>query len=201
MSILVSKTGTREGYAENVYGDPLAPVSWDRFDVGETPGWSLTYAYNVLWGRYSDLIRDTEVTPMLASNLTGFDRIFSTLPATILCRRRHYFAKADIIVFHGASNKKENTMWYNGSSYDGAPKFYRHSIINGYQSWEFSAARAPKKIDVAELVRGVQVTAGIKPLRTNCTCNPEILRIGRFGRWDKNVFTHHGYQDVRHAVQ
>jgi hypothetical protein len=201
MFVNISKTGTREGYAENVYGDPLAPVSWDRFEVGSTPAWSLTYAYDKLWRMYSELIQEKNLTPKLVSNLEGYDKIFTTLPATATCMNwRHNFAKAKIIVFHGESKRRENTMWYNGSDFKGAPKWYRHSIINGYQSWEFSEARAPKMVEVRDITAGLRITAGVKPLHTDCTCHPEIVRIGRFGRWDKNVFTHHGYEDVRHAL-
>src|SRR5436853_355407 len=37
----ITKYGTREGYARNVYGDPTADCSWDVIEEGETPAWDL----------------------------------------------------------------------------------------------------------------------------------------------------------------
>jgi hypothetical protein len=200
MTIEVEKTGTREGYAENVYGDPTAPVSWDRFERGPTPGWSLPYVYNRLWDMYADLIVHTHITPELIIQ-PKYDKIFSTLPATAICEDfRHKFDKATIIVFHAPTKREGNTMWYNGSRFDGAPKWYRHSVISGHESWEFARSLAPKRVNVGELIKGLRVDQGIKPLRTTCDCHPNVIRIGRFGKWDKNTFTHHGYMEVRDAL-
>jgi len=201
MEIEVTKTGTREGYAEKVYGDPNVPVSWDRFNGGPTSAWSLRYAYGKLWDLYSDLIQDLPLTPQTVSQIVGYDMIFSTIPATALCLDwRHKFDKVTIMVIHTPTKREGNSMWYNGSIFNGAPKWYRYSCINSYESWEFSKSLAPEVVRTEEIARGLRINQGIKPLRTTCDCHPEIVRLGRFGKWDKNVFTHHGYQEVRDAL-
>ena len=200
LMIEVSKTGTKWGYAENVYGNREAPVSWDKFEPGPTPGWNLKSAYNELWGMYSDRIVHADLTPERVGELQ-YDRIFNTVPARAICLDwTHHFESVKIIVVHGPSTATDNTMWYNGSDYPGAPNWYRHSVINGYESWEFSERRAPLKIPTAELARGLRVSAGIKPISTDCDCHPRVFRLGRFGRWNKNVFTHHAYQEVVDAL-
>jgi hypothetical protein len=200
MMIEVSKTGTKWGYAENVYGDREAPVSWDRFEPGSTPGWDLRVAYLSLWRRYSSLIEDTTLTPESVADLK-YDRIFNTVPANMICLNwAHLFTSTKIVVFHGPTASTENVMWYNGSEFPGAPTWYRYSRINRYTSWEYSERRAPKQVPTDMLIDGLRVTAGIKPISTDCDCHPHVIRLGRFGKWNKNVFTHHAYMEVRNAL-
>jgi len=200
MEIYVTKTGTREGYAENVYGDPSAEVSWDRFDTGPTPGWDLKEAYKLLWAMYSHLIVDEQIKPENVDQIEA-DRIFSTIPANALCLDwQHAFESCKIVVFHRPARDEHNLMWYNGSVTPGMPQWYRYSRINRYESWEFSEDQAPKNLPVEVLARGLRVSNGTKPLRTTCDCHPRVFRLGRFGRWNKNVFTHHSYQEVVDAL-
>src|SRR4051794_36471109 len=56
--IRYAKVGTRAGYATKVYGHPEAPCSWDKFEEGPRPAWSLSDSYEELWSRYGDLIID-----------------------------------------------------------------------------------------------------------------------------------------------
>lgn len=202
MMIEVVKTGTRQGYAEKVYGDPNAEVSWDKFNTGPTPGWDLKLAYAELWERYSDLIEDATFTPETVGKLTReFDRVFTTIPATATCLDwRHNFEKVTIDVVHGPTNNDQNTMWYNGGIFLGAPPWYRYSRIQKYESWEFGEGQIPEQIPTNVLIKNVRVSRGMKPLRTTCNCHPEIVRLGRFGKWDKHAFTHHAYEEVRNAL-
>lgn len=200
MMIEVSKTGTKWGYAESVYGNREAPVSWDKFEPGPTPGWNLKTAYAELWSRYSDLILNTDITPESIAGLK-YDRIFNTIPARAICLDwTHRFDLVKIVVVHGPNPREDNVMWYNGSDFSGSPRWYRYSRINRYESWEFSEQRAPLSLPTAELARGLRVSAGIKPLSTDCDCHPHVVRLGRFGKWNKNVFTHHAYQEVIDAL-
>jgi hypothetical protein len=202
MYIDVHKTGTRQGYAEKVYGDPEAPVSWDIFKEGETPGWDLKAAYAELWERYSDLIEDVQFTPESVSKLSReFDRVFTTIPATATCLDwRHEFKKVTIDVVHGPTGNEQNIMWYNGSIFHDSPAWYRYSRINRYESWEFGDGQIPANIPTEILIKSVRVSRGMKPLTTTCDCHPDIIRLGRFGKWDKHAFTHHAYLEVRNAL-
>jgi len=202
MVIEVLKTGTRQGYAEKVYGDPEAPVSWDKFDIGPTPGWNLKKAYHELWRRYQHLIWDMEFTPeMLADWVKEYGRVFSTIPATATCLNwNHEFRKVTIDVVHGPTEDPTNMMSYNGGMFHGAPPWYRYSRINKYESWEFGEGQIPLTIPTEILIKNVRVSRGMKPISTDCDCHPGVVRLGRFGKWDKHAFTHHAYQEVRDAL-
>ena len=202
MYIEVFKNGTREGYAEKVYNDPAAPVSWDKFVCGKTPGWDLKKAYHKLWGMYSHLIWDTDITPeSVFETIKEYDRVFTTIPATVTCLDwRHEFRRVTIDVVHGPTDNPGNEMWYNGAIFHGAPAWYRYSRINYYESWEFGANQIPLSIPTEILVKNVRVSRGMKPISTTCNCHPEIVRLGRFGKWDKHAFTHHAYEEVRDAL-
>jgi len=200
LEINVKKFGTRAGYAANVYGDPKAEVSWDKFNGGPTPGWDLKRIYDTLWEQYEEDIIDVALSSSYIAKLAAnFDLTFSTIPIQMFCKRpMHTFAKIDIWVVHGPLEGKaaENVMVYNGIIAD-VPDWYRYSLIRGYQSWEFSLKNRTEDLYVTQ---GLQVNHGIKPLGTNCNCHPEIIRLGRFGKWNKHVFTHHAYDEVRNAL-
>jgi hypothetical protein len=208
MEIQVVKLGTREGYARNVYGDAEAPVSWDKFDSGPTYGWSLGATYERLWNLYGHRIDHRLLTRRWIEEIAAeHDMTFSSLPATVLCKKpRHIFKSIPIWVLHGAEVGRRspvNMMYYNGLPIkDGYDPWYRYSLINGYQSWEYSPYYVPSYIQrgFGEQEKGLRVDKGTKPLSTTCDCLPQIVRIGRFGRWDKHVFTHHTYNQVKDAL-
>jgi len=201
MNIYISKIGTREGYAKNVYGNPNAPVSWDTFADGEVPAWSLRNAYGKLWHRYESRIKDQNLTEnLLQLTCESYDKVFSTIPLQAICTDwRHAFRSVAIRVIHGPARdvERQDCMVYNGMPYERNPNWYRYSYINGYQAWEFSS-RSQMMVPLTE---GFQITEGMKPLDTDCDCHPEIHRLGRFGKWDKHTFTHHAWREVIDAVQ
>jgi hypothetical protein len=206
LSILVKKIGTREGYANNVYGDPKAPVSWDKFEEGLTPGWNMTHLYVKLWARYGARIIDTDLYPRFVHEVSDdYDKTFSTVPIRMLCENwQHSFEDVPIWVLHGKAKQKLNDlMVYNGLAHEPLtiPSWYRYSVINGYHSYEFAVKRAPQYLEAQRVTEGLQVSGGVKPLGTDCDCYPGIIRLGRFGKWDKNAFTHHSYREVRDALQ
>jgi hypothetical protein len=201
LEIEVNKIGTRYGYAENVYGDPNAEVSWSKFELGPTPAWNLKSAYSKLWVIYENLIMPASITPESITEIEA-DLIFNTIPARAICLDwRHSFDLVNIVVLHGPTDVEGNTMVYNGEDPIITPIWYRYSRIAGYQAWEFSEPNAPKNVSVESLAKGIRVNKGIKPLRTNCDCHPKVIRLGRFGKWDRHAFTHHGYEEVRNALQ
>jgi hypothetical protein len=97
--------------------------------------------------------------------------------------------------------KGKNMMVYNGLPPTGVPSWYRYSLIRDYQSWEFSSRHPSNYLEAQRVAEGLQVSEGFKPLYTDCDCHPEIVRLGRFGKWNKNVFTHHAYREVTDALQ
>jgi hypothetical protein len=213
LEIRVIKSGTREGYANKVYGDPSAPVSWDLFEPGVVPGWDLAKAYDKLWEMYEHTIVSEDVTPYLADLKTKvYPLVFSTVPLTTLCREpraMHEFTKQDIWVLHGPGDhlilgvNDNNMMYYSGDDPLGklspliGPTWYRFSQINKYQAWEYAS---DPQLDPDEVMDGMTISTGIKPLTNNCDCHPEIVRLGRFGKWQKGVLTHHAFEEAQNAL-
>jgi hypothetical protein len=215
LEIDVVKVGCREGYAENVYGDPTAPVSWDKFEPGPTPGWNMAKAYDALWKKYSDKIVDKNVNVGMLNRLASLSvPVFSTIPATHTCDDpNHRFEKQKIWVLHGPAGRfmkkgiGSDTMYYNGYTLDGRYgmigfEWYRYSQLNGYQSWEYASDDPPRNLEAGKQQDGnMTLSLGYKPLRTDCDCHPGIRRLGRFGRWDKSVLSHHVFEEVYDALQ
>ncbi len=189
----VVKRGTREGYAKKVYGDENAPVSWDKFEDGVVPAWSLVAAYERLWIAYAQLIVDIDISQKTLIPIgLNHDIIYSTIPAPFLCvDPSHIFERQAMWVVHGQLTTNINRMVYNGRPEE---RWYRWSLIRGYRSWEYT-------VDPRGKPPGTTISNGFKPIRTDCDCYPGIRRLGRYGKWDKHQLTHHGYEEVYDALQ
>ena len=177
------KVGTREGYAQKVYGDPNAPCSWDLFE-GEVPAWSMRDTYDALWDYWEPRIWEMRIGAATLSRITSrYDLTISTIPARGLCElgATHKFLSASYkVLLHAADPIPENTIVYNG---DPAVKWYRSSRVFGEGSTEYPAG-----------IESIQpLASGFKPLSTDCDCHPEIIRAGRFGRWEKGVLVHDAF--------
>jgi hypothetical protein len=206
--INVIKTGTKEGYAYNTYGDAYAPVSWDAYEADSVVyGWNLRTAYERLWDKFRSDIFQTELDgPTIAHLMENYPIIYSTLPLRQICRRHHLFEYQDIWVQHGDANghliegvNDGDYMYYNGNPPEGSgwaeevygPDWYRFSQLSKYQSWEYR-----RKPGTEAHPDWYNVSSGVKPLSNNCDCWSELRRVGRFGRWEKGQLTHHAYEQV-----
>lgn len=192
--VSIRKEGTREQYALKVYGDPKASVSWDKFKSGEVPAWDLKLAYRVLWELYESFITDVSLdADAVWAITTNYKHVFSSVPLLTICYapEQHQFAKQKIWVHHGEQPQdtlwQENLMFYNALP---VVEWYRYSLIQGYMSWEY----AHEPLHVEE--HGFKLTSGFKPRYTTCPCHPDMIRVGRFGRWDKQALSHHAYFDT-----
>lgn len=195
----VIKNGTRDGYAKLVYGDPNAPCSWDVIKPGRNPAWHLGAAYNKLWDLYADDIIHCNLHPIaVADILKENDIVFSTVPAKAICNDpRHEFKGQKIWVDHRRADPNqityESIMVYNGYPPDGSVtgmigyEWYRFSQICGYQAWEYTSVPAWARGSFSE---------GLKPIITDCDCWPNLIRLGRFGKWEKGVLTHHAFEEA-----
>ncbi len=204
-SVQITKYGDRAGYASNVYGDPSADVSWDTFDAGVYYAWDLAAAYDKLWDRFENKIIDVAIGPddVVSCSESG-DLVFSTMPLHFLCKNSHHeFKQQPIWVRHGQTHDPQtpSLMIYNGMTADGlhglvGPLWYRYSLIRGYAAYEYSRVEdTPVEEDFI-----LKMSNGTKPLSNTCDCHPEIIRLGRFGKWQKGVLTHHAYKEALSAM-
>lgn len=191
--IAFNKVGTKEGYARKVYGQTDAPVSWEHFDIGLVPAWSLGATYDALWSMYADQVQHLTVGPQMARQMLDSHKlVVSAIPAPALCSTTiHQFHQKSIWVKEGgyASNLPANSIIYSGDERDA---WYRASNLFGQASTEFSHP-------VSNSWRG------FKPLRNSCGCHNDhktpLLRVGRFGRWERGVLSHDGFFAVQRALQ
>lgn len=188
--------GDPELYREKVYGgNPRVDfVSMAMVKDGQqVPAWSLRYTYHQLLAAYGGAIWPTEINAQwLEENMDDFEMIISSIPLHHICRpwSSHQFPMARVIIKNEAldPNIPEDTIWYDGTK---DHSWYRMSRIFGIESTEWGANRRPP-------LPGL-VTAH-KPLKTNCNCWPDLVKIGRHGRWEKGVLSHDGYYRVKEIL-
>lgn len=186
--IYFKKYGKKKVYAWKVYGRKDAPCSWDNFEEGYVPVWSMEAMYDKLWEEYHGVMVDEKVDPDSAAEWeVHHPLVISTIPLPALCSRGHTFETRKIWIVEEASRAvRHNTIIYNGSYAD---PWYRSSSIFGHDSTEYATEQAHMPANV-----------GRKPLKHNCDCMPGIVRAGRFGSWEKGVLVHDAFRVAMDAV-
>lgn len=203
--------GSYEGYRRKVYGnldvERMTGVKVSPEDFGgKHLAWDIRRTYDNLWSEYSDYVTDVEqisgrwVNEMLESG--RYDLVISTIPAPALCwpapdGNVHFFNSQDIYALGDAPERGifakdvftvvPNTILCNGEE---NPSWYRAARVFGYTTieWPSTAGRpAPPFAGVTKVG---------KPLNTNCDCFPSVLRLGRFGQWQKGVLVNHVWEQA-----
>jgi hypothetical protein len=199
------RQGTKEGYAQKVYGDPNAPCSWD-LQQEEKPAWDLRRVYRRLWDLYSARIFELQVTRAEIGAWESdpqWPLILSSIPATQLCYQKRELCGDHVhewesmyTIPYAPPDVADNTVLYSGSP---EHSWYRTSRVFGYASTEWTSqvshgayADPPEDPNV----KVYTMSKGIKVKGTNCDCFPGVKRIGRFGTWRKGYLTHHAYADA-----
>lgn len=186
MMLDFQKVGTREGYAEKVYGSSDAPCSWDNFEEGKQPAWDIRSMYGKLWKLFESRVVDLTITPRVIPGLLETnDLLISSVPGKAICADgSHEFTHAEVFITrvlprHMQAALDENTIIYNGRHND---LWYRASNVGGFRSMEM-AGRVPDSVAVQ------------KPLSTTCTCweGGRLVKVGRYGTWTKGVLVHDAY--------
>lgn len=186
--------GTAEEYRVKVYGKKwMGRVSPEDF-IGEHDAWDIRETYNRLWRDLHTFrgVRFLKV-PRVKNGLMPEEIyrykpgvIISTIPATELCYGKDHEFVGHRIYANGTV--KQGTDDVNTIVCDGTRnvEWYRNACVFGYRTIEWS--KRPKNGDVTVTVN--------KPLSTNCSCYPEIRRIGRYGKWQKSYLVHQAYPEV-----
>lgn len=202
---LVSYTlnGTAEEYRKKVYGSLALPVSPQQYE-GDHLAWDLRMAYGLLYAMYEEKIvsvrlSPSDIVPMLSDFMP--DAVVSSLPAPTLCQAgdRHTFTDVHCWAMGDAPGQRVADYGYTVPPFtvrcDGTKdvSWYRACNVFGYTTIEWPGhRRKPPLRDVVPFN---------KPLSTDCDCLPSILRVGRYGRWQKGVLSHEAYNATVNKVK
>lgn len=196
--------GGIDGYRKKVYGDEEdVAVSPELLDEQHT-AYDIRQAYDQLWKLYEPAVTDYFFSAgswqLLDRRLQadGTNLVFSSLPAPVLCRDSDCtFTSHEIWAAGDApplgrwaplpATVPSRTIVCNG---DPAVEWYRASHVFGHGTVEW-----PESVQPPRGASRVQ-----KPVRTSCRCNPAVIRVGRYGKWQKGVLAHTAYTDAVAAV-
>jgi hypothetical protein len=179
--------GDIEGYAQKVYGDPQADVSWGSYEPGFHAAWNMQAAYDKLWAMYAREIVDTDLNPLMMEAISAdHAQVFSTVPLPSLCfDPTHRFFSQDVWIVDGGGAPHDSVI-YNGLA---NISWYRECRIfgTGFQEWPYEP-RALQSVKIS------------KPLRTNCDCWHHAYKFGRYGKFQKKVLINHAFEEARDAL-
>lgn len=198
--------GSPDNYMRKVYGPD--PIGWPQFvsmanvaDGQVDPAWDLRSVYERMHSEHAmrgaiNVVR-VDAT-WLADNLDDFAAVVSTVPAPALCTRpqEHHFGATTVYVNKDDEHwqnavRTENTIIYNGQP---SPSWYRASRIRGVVSIEWGNLPPALPLDDVRVIT--------KPTHTNCNCwEGKVIRVGRYGRWEKEGLVHHAFYDTYEMVQ
>lgn len=185
-------SGSADGYRDKVYGPgSLVSVSPESL-VGQAPAWDIREAYDGLWELYMRNVDVWDASPdRLLSRMRSVkpDLVISTVPAPLLCARKHAFEEARIWATEFAHGQlSDNTVLCQGEA---SFPWYRSSRIQGHQNTEWPLSYKPAP-DMAMS----RVWEVVKPIKTNCNCFPAVVRMGRYGKWTKGVLSHEAWDET-----
>jgi len=195
--------GDTEVYRAKVYGSLTPPVSPEKYE-GNHWAWDLRKTYSWLWETYESCVQDVKVRPEDVKPMLAHlqpDLMVSSIPLPALCQAgsRHTFQSVPCWALGDAPDRgqfvrdrfpiKPFTVLCNGSK---DVSWYRLSNVFDYATVEWPGhKRKPPVEGVAEFR---------KPLSNDCDCLPDVLRVGRYGQWQKGVLSHETYERVVKAM-
>jgi len=197
--------GSIDDYAQKIYGSQPLPVAVSpTLYEGLRPAWDLRAAYDQLWALYEDLIVETYLHPASITEALAYyapDAVISSVPAELLCQQRgiHSFTSVRCWAIGDAPERGQRVPFTSAPftvHCDGTKdvSYYRLSNVFGRTTieWPGSLPKPP--------ITGVVKFE--KPLMSTCDCWGErIKRVGRYGRWQKGILSHHAYADAFNYVR
>ena len=195
--------GSVGDYRRKVYG-PRWDGTVSPEDLEEThEAWDIRTTYDRLWDLYHDCIEDVELDPAgvhFTSLRQDLDLIVSSVPLERICANEsHVFRAAKIVAAGDAPDIgiRVSSMYHcppdtvicNG---DDSPSWYRISNIFQHTTVEWPAGIRPPIQSASEV---------LKPTGHNCDCWPDVLKVGRYGSWQKGVLSHEAYNKVAERMR
>jgi hypothetical protein len=188
--------GTPDQYRAKVYG-PQSRVQVSPEDLaGQHLGYDIRRTYDNLWDTYGDYVQPYDVTPAsVAAAVKDLnpDVTVSSVPAPALCcHDEHTFTSEQVWAIGDAPERgvfcpvkvPKETVVCNGEP---SPAWYRAANVFGRSTAEWPHKTKPPIEGVSEVT---------KPVRTTCDCLPNVVRVGRYGKWQKGVLSHEAFRDV-----
>jgi hypothetical protein len=187
--------GSILGYRYKLYGDINIGINGDIL-VPSYPAWRHKETYDALWSRYHHLIIDMHIIPPVLQTMhQEYDLVVSTAPAAAMCLMkdswrdpsyRHHFESKAVAVTQRCEypDQPYNTIIFNAGEND---LWVRSSNIFGNMVTEWPVSAAPAESRIIQ-----------KPISTNCSCFPHVLRTGRFGN---ETWVDTAYWDVYNAME
>jgi len=190
-------------YRLKLYGDVNISITSDGILREGIHTWSVQKAYSSMWEMYCGFIKDMTLAPHEVGGLDA-DLIVSTAPAPNLCmnparighwQAGHRFESVPIALYFESSYPRQpiNTIIYN--AYE-EPRWVRSSNVFGNEVTEYRPEDLETETDdFQDPDRIIQ-----KPLSTTCDCHPQVLRCGRFGKWNNMAWIDSAYYETRTAI-
>jgi hypothetical protein len=196
--------GTVEDYREKVYGltSPNQFLVSPQSIEADHWAWDIRSAYEIAWDRYSPLVSEVpHIGPQQIISLSvGFDAVISSIPAFNLCYGDHQFRSIDVFAIGDApALGVSSPVRVAGDEHiicDATKErgWYRNANVFGHTTTEWPGRKRPP-------IPGLVKVS--KPTGTDCTCFQRgggstipVLRVGRFGTWNKSVLSHTAYTEA-----
>ncbi len=189
--------GTADGYRDKVYGPNTNIKVSPESLVGQHPAWDIRAAYHEAYDRYHGITVNAAITPEFfrsefdnPDSAGYWDLVVSTVPAKLLCTNPlHEFLSQKVWAAGDAPDRQQyspvsvapSTVVCNG---DPEIAWYRCSNVFDHVTCEWPEDRKPPISGVAAVE---------KPVSTNCDCRPGIVRLGRYGAWQKGILVDEVY--------
>lgn len=182
--------GDIEDYRYKLYGDINISINGNILRP-QYHAWRHKETYDRLWALYRDLITECWVIDVDLQHMhESADLVVSTANAMNLCMNiAHDFISKQVAVTPEFSHpgQPDNTIIFNA---DPKVPWVRSSRVFGVPVTEWPKENAPE---------GARIIT--KPISTDCTCFPHVLRTGRFGAWRNETWVDTAYWDTYSAIE
>jgi hypothetical protein len=182
--------GTPEGYRRKVYGEGWQGTVSPEDLTESHEAWDIRVAYQWLWDMYGERVTDQRIDPGTLDEAIQHlrpDVTISTVPASILCMEGHTFGHTMIwSTDQPMIDMEQNWVVCNGLD---APAWYRAARIQNFDTVEWPLESKPP-------LSQDHLWAVHKPTKNNCTCFPDVVRMGRYGKWTKGVLSHEAFHET-----
>lgn len=191
--------GDIETYRRKVYGDNFDGAVSPEDLVGNHAAWDIRRTYDNLWMEYGRQIRNEDLSAAWLCNFlprSEYDLVINSIPRRALCRSPHHTFPSEQVWALGDAPERgifaprysnNNQVICNGME---SPPWYRAACVFGYSTVEWPSHGLP----VTKAFEHAQVVW--KPIETDCDCWPDVMHVGRYGRWEKGVLSHTAFQQV-----